>query len=269
MEQLFWSGADAAAPPANPPLVRSLSPSKVRAYLTCPRQYRFRYVERLIAPRPRPEPLVVGALLHRTVVAYLEERPTSAADALRLLARVLGVAAGEYAAEEIAPVGDQVAGLLLDLHRVAATLTPPDVADLDCELPLRARLGPLTLHARADVVWRAGGRVVHDEYKLSAPDPLQLHIATACVHLGLRQRPDASTGPIEHRLVVFRPTCDVRGLAFDEEAFRLALRRLWDLAARIGAERDWPAHPHPLACGACEFAGICDAAIRSIEEAPF
>jgi hypothetical protein len=61
----------------------------------------------------------------------------------------------------------------------------------------------------------------------------------------------------------------VQRLGFDEPAFRLALRRLWDVAGEIGAERDWPARLHPLACGACEFAGACDAAIRSIEEAPF
>jgi hypothetical protein len=213
--------------------------------------------------------LVVGTLLHRLVAAYVAERPTGAADALALVGRLLEEAAAEYTPEELAPVGDQIAGLILDLHRGAATLIPPDADGLDCELPLRASLGPLTLYARADVVWRAHGRVIHDEYKLSEPDPFHLQIATACAHLGLRQRPDASTASIRHRLVVFRPTCHVRDLAFDESTFRLALHRLWDVASQIGAERAWPARPHPRACGACEFAGVCDAAIRSIDEAPF
>ncbi len=252
---------------AAPGLARSLSPSRVRAYLACPRQYRYRYVDRLIAAGPPAEPLQLGTLLHRAAAAYLSERPGTEADALGILETVAPRRAGEPD-ELSAPLRAQLAALVLELHRGRAEVVLED-ATCETEVPLRARLGPLTIYARADVVWRGEGEIVHDEYKLSAPEPALAHIATACARLGLRARPDVGRAPIRHRLVVFRPALSVSELVFDEPVYRLALRRLWDVAEQLGAERAWAPTPRPEACGTCEYAAVCDAAARCVEEAPF
>jgi putative RecB family exonuclease len=252
---------------AAPGLARSLSPSRVGAYLACPRQYRYRYIDRLPSVGPPAEPLQLGTLLHGAAAAYLSERPTTDAEVLDTLERLLTSRADEPV-DRPAPLRAQLAALVLELHRCRADAVLADAA-CQTEVSLRARLGPLNIYTRADVVWRRDGEIVHDEYKLSSPEPALVQIATACARLGLRAIPNVGHLPIRHRLVVFRPEFSVRELAFDEPVFRLALRRLWDVATRLGAERAWAPNPRPEACGSCNYAAVCDAAAQCVAEAPF
>jgi CRISPR/Cas system-associated exonuclease Cas4 (RecB family) len=245
-------------------LVKSLSATKIRTFLTCPRQYAFRYVEKLEEAGPRPLPLTVGILLHRSFPLFVERAPTSPADVIDVAARICSEATDIGTLDELQDAQSELTGLLLDLHRHEVQLF-----DSTCsfEMSLIGRVGPMTIFSRADVFrWQADFAVI-DEIKLSPPDADAALLQTVCIHVGARQRFPGV--PIVHRRIVFRPAISVEEIQLDEPQYRATLRLIFDVAKLIARMQEFTATPSPTACSSCSYAGLCPAARDSVDATPY
>lgn len=241
---------------------RFLSPSKVRAYLDCPRRFKFRYQDRLEPAEPAIA-LVVGSLLHAALARYHETEATTTDEVFACVEAAIS-ASGDFDAELVAQARGDVLGCLLDYHAAA-----PEVrGERRTELALRGRAGPLTLATVADLVWwDHGGVLVHDEFKLSPPAYDALLLQTVMTRVGLRQQlhPD---GPIRHRLLSFRPQFAVKSVDLDERVYREVLRTVLDTAHTIARDRTFEPTPGP-ACSNCDYALVCTFASRALDAVPF
>jgi hypothetical protein len=231
--------------------------------MDCPRQYRFRYIDRLVAPGPRSPQLILGDLTHRALAKYHSERPENERQTLACVDRVFAEAEAELADIDCTEVRDDVAGLVLDYRRQVPNIIGPGCR---FEVRLSAQAGPLSLVSRANAVWIDANNVTEADWKLTPPHPSLIALQTTFLHAGLRQRyPDAT---LRHLIIALRPQVVVREVTLDEDTYRQVLRDVVDIYRQIASERVWAPKPGN-ACRFCDYGLVCDAAANLIDSTPF
>ena len=264
LEALGTPPADAASSSPTPPAApRELSFSQLDSYLTCPRQYCYRYVTGL--PTPPHHALVYGSALHAAVAAYhVSERrghPLSEATLLEAFAehwQSEGFLSRTH--EEARFAAGQAALRRFREDRLASGAPPPTAV----EAPFSVTIGEDRLRGRYDRVDRGpGGVAIITDYKSGdvpdgrrarqrARDSLQLALY-ALAH-------QAETGALPALVQLYFLTSNTVG-AVAPDLGRLQRARARLTAAAGGIRRgEFEAAPDPATCGGCPFREICPAA---------
>src|ERR1700690_522002 len=102
------------APPASLPMPRSLSPSSMSTFTSCPLAFRFSYIERL--PEPPSAPASKGTLVHLALQHLMWRPPADRTidNALLDLARAVEEVASDPEFSELDLTHEEWAGLIAD-----------------------------------------------------------------------------------------------------------------------------------------------------------
>jgi RecB family exonuclease len=255
---------------AVPPRLYGCTPSRLTAWLDCPRRYRFTYVDR---PSPAKGPPwahnTVGAAVHAALAAWwsLPTRGRTPAAAARLLRegwRPLGFRDESHADQW----RDRAADMVADY---TAGLDPAD-EPIGVERTVALRTDRLALSGRVDRIDRRGDEVVIVDYKTGrhvlttddARGSLALAIYAAAAERTLRRR----CRRVElHHL----PSGSVVGWEHTDATLARHLGRAHDIAAEAvvadrghasgatgeeAADASYPPRPGPL-CTWCDFRAHC------------
>lgn len=250
------------------PLPRSLSPSKVGAFTTCPLAFRFATIDRL--PETPTRPAVLGTLVHRTLEGLLWHHPPGQ--------RTMDVAdvALDKAFTELA-ADPELLGLTLDQDGLDAlrgearmlvanyfTLEDPnDIAEIAVEMTLEAVVGGVRLRGildRLDV--DPTGELTVVDYKTGrvpspAAAPARLagvqFYAMLCQYV-LHQR------PTRVRLLYLRGPAVIEAVPTDQGLTGVARRTgaVWAAIERACERDDFRPRPSAL-CSWCSFRPLCPA----------
>jgi len=256
------------AAPLEPP--RTLTPSKITAFTSCPLAFRFSVIDRL--PEPPSLPAVLGTLVHRALQLLFTYVPEGARDraaaeaALRDAQRDLEAADPDYAALELdAESGERLgrqAGALLDRY---FEIEDPNAVrpiglelDLECEVDgvhLRGIIDRLDLlpDGRLAVVDYKTGRAPRAEQARSRLAGVQLYALLCDAVLGRR--------PAVVRLLYLRDRVVVSAepTEISMRSVRQRAGAVWQAIERACALDDFRPSPSPL-CAWCGFQQLCPAA---------
>jgi putative RecB family exonuclease len=152
------------------PLPRTLSPSKVSAFKSCPLAFRFSVIDRV--PEPPSAAAAKGTVVHRALQLLFDEPPAGRTPAAALaklaVARAEVLGDGEYAALELLP--DEAAAFDADTERLVLRYfdieDPAAVTPIGLELMMEARTGGVRLRGIIDrLELDAEGELVVTDYK--------------------------------------------------------------------------------------------------------
>ncbi|HTS14665.1 MAG TPA: ATP-dependent DNA helicase, partial [Candidatus Sulfotelmatobacter sp.] len=253
------AGEPLAAGPVRPSAPRELSFSQLDSYLTCPAQYRYRYVTGL--PTPSHHALVYGSALHAAVAAYhLSERRGRPLDEPTLLAafgdhwRAEGFLSRAH--EDARYAAGQAALRRFRTDRLASGDPPPTAV----EASFSVRLGEDRLRGRYDRLDAGPAGTVITDYKSGdvpdlrrarqrARDSLQLALYALAY--------EAETGALPAVVQLHFLTSQTIGAVAPEPA-RLARARARLTTAAAGIRRGaFEPTPDPMTCAGCPFREIC------------
>ncbi len=259
------------------------SHSRLSAFENCPRQYRYRYIDKL----PRPGPGIeahVGICVHQALEFLHGERlqgrtapglpqvlekyeqawKATDPDTLRVVRQ--GFDAADY--------------FQLGHHCLEAYYGSLQPFESDRTLAIEKKVeiklgreGQYRLIGFIDRVERTedGGYIIHD-YKTSAsrprPQDLKADRQLALYEMGLRQElpaeeADASVKHVWH----FLTFGETHSRTLDREALRAMARRIMSLIDRIAAAADYPARTGVL-CHWCDFQEVCPEGEAYLEQQP-
>lgn len=261
--------ADPGLAPVPLPLPRTLTPSKISAFTSCPLAFRFSVIER--RPEPPSLPAVRGTLVHRALQLLFLYNDSGERD------RATAQAWLEEAFAELSQPGGELAELALEdkarseLFAQAGVLLdhyyeiedPNSVRPAGVELDLELNIDGLQLRGiidRLDVLPGGGFAVV--DYKTGrAPRPEQSRSRLSGVHLYallceeiLGQRPEAvRLLYLKDRVVISAEASDMslRGV-------RQRAGAVWKAIVRACERSDFRPSPSAL-CSWCSFQKHCPA----------
>ena len=247
---------------------RSLSPSKVSSFTTCPLAFRFTTIDRL--PEPPSPHMVKGTLVHSALERLMwHHRPgmrnleagrtelLAAWDAMRDDAEVRGLG---LSADEAATFLADAAVLVTNYFSLE---DPDEVRAAGVELGLEVDLGGTRLRGiidRLDVT--EDGKLVVIDYKTGrSPPPRFEHGRLSGVHIYalLCERVLGRT-PDEIRLLYLRDRVTITATP-SEQSIRGQQRRtlaVWTAIERACATEDFRPKPSSL-CKSCNFQPLCPA----------
>jgi len=249
------------------PVAATLSPSRLSRFVTCPRSFKYSYIDKLAQPATIYQ--LRGTLVHRALqllfgyersdrtletahealdVAWSELASSSDAEALGLT---------EIAGERFARDGHRL------IEKYFRLEDPSRVSTVGIELHLRAKLGDIELRGIIDRLDRCDdGRFVLTDYKTGRsprPDRTRSRLAGVLFYaylceavIGVRPSEVRLVYLADETVIVEEPTDQaMRGLTQRARAVWLAIER----ACETG---DFRPSPSPL-CKSCSFQGICPA----------
>ena len=250
------------------PLPRSLSPSKVGAFTTCPLAFRFATIDRL--PEPPTRPAVLGTLVHRTLEGLLWNHP-SGHRSVDVADAELDDAFTELAADAellaLALDRDGVDALRNEARMLVAnyfTLEDPNsIADVAIEMTLEAVVDGVRLRGILDrldigptgelsIVDYKTGKVPSDSAVSGRLAGVQFY-AMLCQHvLHLR--------PARVRLLYLRGPMVIEAVPTDQELTGVTRRTgaVWAAIERACEHDDFRPRPSAL-CSWCSFRPLCPA----------
>lgn len=261
----------------SPPL--RCSPSRLLAWLECPRRYRLTYLTR---PRPPTRAWAhqsVGAAIHEALrdwwwLPRLERTPPAAAQRLGVTWRTEGFRDPAQAAAWLAHSRRVLA-------RYVSTLDPDD-EPLGVERTVSHYTPAINFSGRVDRLDQRGDQLAIVDYKTGRRPPTEEDVrgslALALYAIGARRVFRRPCRRVElHHL----PTLTVVGVEHSDDSLDRHLRRAEDLAIEAqraqrrladGAgsdeiDRIFPARPGP-GCGWCDVAGLCPEGQRAAPAQP-
>ncbi|HET9091824.1 MAG TPA: PD-(D/E)XK nuclease family protein [Acidimicrobiales bacterium] len=261
--------AETSRAPAPLGLPRTLTPSKISAFTSCPLAFRFSVIERL--PEPASLPAVRGTLVHRALQLLYTYTDEGARDRHRA-EHFLGEAFRELSTEgsELAALGLDAegratllrqAGVLLD--RYFEIEDPNSVRPAGLELDLSVEVGGVVLRGiidRLDVL--PDGRFAVVDYKTGrAPRAEQARSRLSGVQLyALLCEEVLGSRPAAVRLIYLRDRVVISAEPSDM-SMRGVLQRagaVWRAIERACEQADFRPSPSPL-CSWCGFRQYCPA----------
>ena len=249
-----------------PPRLLTCTPSRLAAWLDCPRRYRFSYVDRPMPPKGPPwAHNTVGAAVHVALASWwsqplADRTPQTAARLLRDGWAPLGFRDDQQAAEWRERAADMVA-------RYVADLDPAD-EPVGVERTVALKTDRLAVSGRIDRLDRRGDELVVVDYKtgrhvLSTDDArgsLALAIYALAAARTMRRR--CLTVELHHL-----PTGNVVTWQHTDQTLARQLNRVLDIAGEAAAAVDraaqtgdvdaaFPPRPSQI-CGWCDFVDHC------------
>jgi putative RecB family exonuclease len=263
-----------SALPGMPRRLLTVTPSRVDSWLTCPRRYRFSYVDR---PRPPRGPTfahqTVGALAHGALLRYFgdlepeDRRPERAADLVRESwpDTAASRGAGFRDAEQSRRWQETVAGWVRDYGASA----PADLRPRALERVVAFTSPTARFEGRLDRVDQRDDAAVVVDYNTGRSTPTDAEArssaALALYAVGVNRVLRLNCTRVElHHL----PTGTVAAADHDSGSLQQHLDRLADAAADAEAatvavaadaglaDSAFPARPGPL-CGWCDYRAAC------------
>jgi len=259
--------------PAGPPPY--LSPSSASTFRSCPRRWKFRYIDRL--PDPAGEAAIAGTFAHRVLELLMEEAgPSRTTDRAREIARTVWPETAEH---------DDFAALGLDEQQqrrfrwLAWTAieglwrleNPSEVDVVANEQKVDTHLGEVPFRGIVDRLERetsdfVDGLVVTDYKSGRAPSRRfadqrleQVLLYAAAVEASTGERPQAAR-------LLYLGQCVIETEVTDEllHASVSALGDTWVALNESVAAEAFEASPGPL-CGWCPYAGECPEGLAELE----
>jgi putative RecB family exonuclease len=246
---------------------RSLSPSAISAFKSCPLAFKFSYVDRL--PQPPSVWTTKGTLVHRAL-ELLMDRPASerTVDAgLADLARARTELADDPDFTELGLTPDEWAAFDADsaqlVRRYFELEDPTTVHPIGLELRLEARLGDLRLRGVIDRLdLTPDGELVVTDYKTGAiPSEFHESKSLAGVHVyALLCERMLGVRPVRVQLYYLKKPEAIIATPSAQTVTGVERRSaaLWDAIARASAKDDFRPKPGPL-CTYCTYQPYCPA----------
>ncbi len=248
-------------------LPRSLSPSKVAAFKSCPLAFRLSAIDRV--PQPPSSPATLGSLVHRALELLFceppEARSPGRAQACLEEAHREFVAVAEYTelgldADQEATFVDEAASLVARYFQLE---DPASVRPIGLELMLEADLAGLRLRGIIDrLELDAAGDLIVTDYKTGrVPSVLSEQSRLGGVHfyaflceevLGVRPKRIQLLYLSEPTAIIAEPS------AQSTRALRARATAVWHAIERACLLDDFRPSPSPL-CDWCSFHSLCPA----------
>jgi len=254
------------------------TPSKLSAYLDCPRRYRFTYVDRPVPPKGPPwAHNSLGASLHTALKNWYAVAPEQRrAASLSKLLRATWVREG-YRDEE--QERDVFGRALAWFEAYVSTLDPLE-EPVGVERTVAAKTSVLALSGRADRIDRRGGELVIVDYKTGRYEPssgdargslalaMYAYASTRqfrrpCRRVELHHLPTGSIAAHEHT----EASLD-RHLGRAEATARDIVAAEKAVAAGADPDREFPVQPGAL-CSWCDFKRVCPAGASAPVKEPW
>ena len=244
------------------------SPSKLLAWVDCPRRYRMQYLDRPAPPsRPQRAHTSVGVAVHNALrdwwdLPVAQRSPAAGAELVRTSWIDVGFRDAEQSAEWRERAQGQVVAYLADVD--------PARQPLGIERTVSLKTDVLTLQGRVDRLDDRSGELTVVDYKLSrwTPTdddartslPLALYAAAVwkmfrrkCVRVELHHLPSGSVASHEHTGESLKRKLD------EAESIARDAHRAEDDYAELGVDSArFPAQVGPL-CQWCDFRAHCPA----------
>jgi putative RecB family exonuclease len=249
-------------------LPRSLSPSKVSAFTSCPLAFRFTTIDRL--PEPASPPKIKGTLVHAALERLIWQHPPgqrSGATARAELHAAWDAMQDDREVQELDQSRDEADALVADaeelVHNYFALENPDEVRAAGVELGLEVDLGGTRVRGiidRLDIC--DDGRLVVVDYKTGrAPPPQYEHGRLSGVHIyALLCEQVLGRAPDEVRLLYLRDPVTIAATP-SEQSVRGQRRRtiaVWSAIERACTAGDFRPRPSSL-CRSCHFQPLCPA----------
>jgi putative RecB family exonuclease len=252
------------------PLPRSLSPSKVSKFTSCPLAFRYAHIDRY--PEPPSVPMVKGTLVHAALEGLVWNHPPGR----RSLDAALGELSqawdtlrddpsSEYAALEL--TDDGAAAFIDDarklVHNYFALEDPNQVRSVGVELGLEADIGGVRVRGIIDRLdLTEDGRLVVIDYKTGrAPgEGFERGKLVGVQVYALLCEQVLGVAPSEVRLLHLREPVSIVAVP-TEQSIRGQRQRagaIWKAIDRACAAEDFRPRPSGL-CGHCHFRSMCPA----------
>jgi RecB family exonuclease len=253
MEQLGLEGM--------PTRLFGCTPSRLTAWLDCPRRYRFTYLDR---PSPVKGPgwahNSVGAAAHLALARFWDlPLPRRTPDGARALLHEAWSADGFADAAQAdrwkGYTGDMVAAYVEDVD--------PEHEPRGVERTVAFKTGSLAVSGRIDRVDERGDELVVVDYKTGrtvlTQDDARGSLALALYVLGARRTFRAACSSVElHHL----PSGTVHRWEHTEQSLERQVGRAEAIAQEIATAQDFPERPSSL-CGWCDFVRVCPAGMAA------
>ena len=250
------------------PAPRSLSPSKVSAFTTCPLAFRFATIDRI--PEPATRHTALGTLVHRALEGLFWDHPAGkrtpdvAHDELHRAWPVLAadpeVAALGLGKEEADALLAEASGLL---DHYFALEQPDTVQAVATEIVLEADVGGVRLRGIIDRLDREpDGSLTVVDYKtgrVPSPASEQARLAGVQIYALLCQEV-LGQRPSRVRLLYLRGPVSIEAVPTDQQVTGVQRRTaaLWSAITRACDTEDFRPRPSPL-CNWCHFRPACPA----------
>ncbi len=244
------------------------TPSKLSAYLDCPRRYRYTYVDRPVPPKGPPwAHNSLGASMHTALKNWYAVDPERRTEAsLGKLLRATWLREGYRDEEQEREVFGRA---LAWLEAYVATLDPLD-EPVGVERTVAAKTSVLALSGRADRIDRRGDELVIVDYKTGRYEPssddargslalaMYAYASTrqfrrTCNRVELHHLPSGTVAAHEHTQQSLE-----RHVGRAEETAKDIIAAEKALAAGGDPDREFPTQPGAL-CSWCDFKKVCPA----------
>jgi RecB family exonuclease len=245
-----------------------VTPARTDTWLTCPRKYRFRYVDR---PAPPPGPAwahqSVGAAVHNALLRFYEQEPSERdPDNVARLVGSSWLDAGFRDERQSQEYRDRASGWV----REYVAGQPADLRPLALERGVACRDDRAAYSGRVDRIDVRDGELVVVDYKTGRNPPTEAEArsspALALYLVAARQTLRLPGARVElHHL----PTNTVAAAEHSPESLSRHRDRLVDLAAEAEAAtgESFPANPGPI-CGWCDYYAHCPEGRRAAPDRP-
>jgi RecB family exonuclease len=254
------------------------TPSKLSAYLDCPRRYRYTYVDRPVPPKGPPwAHNSLGASMHTALKNWYAVDPERRTEAsLGKLLRATWVREGYRDEEQEREVFGRA---LAWLEAYVATLDPLD-EPVGVERTVAAKTSVLALSGRADRIDRRGDELVIVDYKTGRYEPssddargslalaMYAYASTrqfrrTCNRVELHHLPTGTVAAHEHTEQSLQ-----RHVGRAEETAKDIIAAEKALAAGGDPDREFPTQPGAL-CSWCDFKKVCPAGAAAPAKEPW
>lgn len=249
------------------PLPRTVSPSKVSAFKSCPLAFRFSVIDKL--PEPPSPAAAKGTLVHRALQLLFEEPPAcrTVAVAVEKLAAARAEVLGSEEYADLVLAGDEKVAFDEDAERLVRRYfdleDPTTITPIGLELMLEARTGGTRLRGIIDrLELDADGELVVTDYKTGrVPSPRYEQQSLGGVHF-YAFLCQSAFGRLPARIQLLYLSEGVAIVATPSERSVRGLTQrvgaVWTAVERACERDDFRPSPGPL-CSYCSFQAYCPA----------
>jgi putative RecB family exonuclease len=233
-----------------------ISASSVKTYTTCPRKYKYNYLDHL--PKKTWDHLTLGTLCHKALEEFHRscmDSPVPKKDYGKVMGAAFKVACKE--AQTTKAVEDDAFLMLKDYLAALSTTAMPNVKSV--EAPFEFNLDDLIVVRgfidRIDELKDGRLRIV--DYKTTKNpkylDAFQLNLYGLWLR---KEHPDLKS--FDASYVLLRHKSKTKDYTFNTKDLDRIHKELIDYATQIKEEVAWNTNPSPL-CKYCDFASVCEA----------
>ncbi len=272
------SGSDGTAQRSDPTMLPGMpkrllkvTPAATDAWLTCPRKYRFRYVDR---PAPAPGPgwahQTVGAAVHNALLHYYEQEPADRnPDQIEQFIAAAWSDVGFRDSEQ----SEQHRGRATQWTRGYLATQEPELRPLALERTVSCKDDRAVYSGRVDRIDLRDDELVIVDYKTGRKPPTDAEArsspALALYLVAARETLRCPGVRVELHHV---PTGTVATATHSAQSLTRHRDRLVDLAAEAAAASvdstdGFPPNPGPM-CGWCDFYAHCAEGRRAVPDRP-